>query len=112
MKRLFAVLLLLMFVFVGCVGSSSVVGKYYHEGDDDGSYIELKKDGSVWVNVFDGEEFEEFEFGTYTAKGNDITIQLGGFFAGEDFLKGTVKGKTMTLYPEYDEDDIEVFIRR
>lgn len=102
MKRLFPVLLLLIFVFAAC-GGASIPGKYYHE-DDDGSYIELKKDGSVWIGYDEG---EAFEYGTYETNKNNVTISI----AGMTVMEGSVSGKKLTLNI-IDESETEVFYRR
>lgn len=102
MKRLFPVLLLLIFVFVAC-GGASIPGKYYHE-DDDGSYIELKRDGSAWIGHDDG---EAFEFGTYETNKNKVEISIAGMM----IMEGAVSGKKLTLNI-IDENETDVFYRR
>ncbi len=104
MKRLLPVLMVAMLLVVAC-GSSSVVGKWYHV-DDDGSYLELTRDGKVLVAFPDYEgDMQTMEVGTYEVKGNKVEMLLWG----EETVIGTVSGDTMIVV---DDDGIEDEFRR
>jgi len=104
-----------MFVvgIVGCGGSGSVVGKYYHDAEEE-FYLELRKDGTVWTNLnYYDDDQTAVELGTYKTSGKNITV----IFTDNEYsdpmtLKGTVEGKKLTLYPVDDKDDVEVFNKK
>lgn len=99
MKRLIPLLLVLALVVVAC-GGSSPVGKWFH---DDGSYIELTKDGNVII----GEDGFTFPFGSWEENRGKIEIRYFGYV----IMEGEVRGNKLVLWDPEDPSDREEFTK-